>query len=256
MIHPTAIIDPDAQLGSGVTVGPYSIIGAGVTIGDHCDIGPHVVIRGETLIGEHNRFFQFSSIGEECQDKKYNGEATRLVIGNNNIFREFVTVHRGTIQDQSVTKIGNDNLLMNYVHVAHDCIIGNEAIIANGSQVAGHVHVGDGAIVGGSCAIHQFCKIGDYAMLGGGTVLFKDVPAFVLVQGNPAKTHGMNYEGMKRRGYSKEAINMLRRAYRLVYRQSTRLQDALIELQTWEDESGEIKRFSDSILNSSRGIVR
>lgn len=256
MIHPTAIIDPDAKLGNGVSVGPYSIIGAGVTIGDHCEIGPHVVIRGETVIGEHNRFFQFSSIGEECQDKKYNGEETRLEIGNNNIFREFVTVHRGTIQDQSVTKIGNDNLLMNYVHIAHDCIIGNGTIIANGSQVAGHVHVGDGAIVGGSCAIHQFCKIGDYAMLGGGTVLVKDVPAFVLVQGNPAETHGMNYEGMKRRGYSKELINKLRKAYKLVYRQSTRLQDALIELQTWEDESGEIKRFSDSILNSSRGIVR
>ena len=256
MIHATAIVDPGAKLGKDVTVGPYSIIGPDVTIGGHCDIGPHVVIRGETVIGDNNRFFQFSSIGEDCQDKKYNGESTRLEIGNNNIFREFVTVHRGTIQDQAVTVIGNDNLFMNYAHIAHDCVVKNNCVVANGSQVAGHVHIGEGAIVGGGCAIHQFCKIGDYAMLGGGTVLLKDVPAFVLVQGYPAAAHGMNYEGMKRRGYSKELINTLRNAYKLVYRKSTRLQNALIELQSWEDESGEIKRFSDSIVNSSRGIVR
>ncbi len=256
MIHPTAIIDASAVLGLNVTVGPYAIIGPDVVIGDGCDIGPHVVIKGETLIGKENRFFQFSSIGEDCQDKKYQGEPTRLVIGDRNVFREFVTVHRGTVNDHSVTTIGNGCLLMNYTHVAHDCIIGDDVIIANGSQLAGHVQVGKGAIIGGTCGIHQFCRIGDYAMLGGGTTLFKDVPAFVTVQGNPAAAHGMNYEGMKRRGYDKAVIQMLRHAYKLVYRQGTTLQEALVELQTWVDETGELQRFIDSIHHATRGIVR
>lgn len=256
MIHPTAIIDTDAHLDEGVTVGAYSIIGAGVHIGKDCKIGPHAVIKGDTELGEGNQIYQFASVGEDCQDKKYNGEPTKLVIGNNNIFREFTTIHRGTAQDNSITIIGNGGLFMNYTHIAHDCVIGDDVIVANGSQLAGHVRLGNGAIVGGSCAIHQFCQVGDYAMIGGATILFKDVPAFVTVQGNPAEAHGMNYEGMKRRGYDKELISQLRRAYKLVYRQSLRLQDALVELQSWDDPTGNIQRFINSIKASTRGIVR
>ena len=256
MIHPTAIIDSSAILGRDVTVGAYSIIGANVVIGDGCVIGPHVVIKGDTRIGAHNQFYQFSSIGEDCQDKKYQGEKTFLEIGDHNIFREFVTVHRGTVNDHSLTSIGNGGLFMNYSHIAHDCQIGDDVIVANGSQLAGHVHVGKGAIIGGTCGVHQFCRIGDYAMLGGGTTLFKDVPAFVTVQGNPAAAHGMNYEGMKRRGYDKSVIHLLRNAYKLVYRQGATLHDAVEELQTWKDDSGELQRFIDSIHNATRGIVR
>lgn len=256
MIHPTAIVDKGAILGNGVSVGAYSIIGANVVIGDHCEIGPHVVIKGDTKIGTHNQFYQFSSIGEDCQDKKYHGEKTYLTIGDRNIFREFVTVHRGTVNDHAETTIGSDCLFMNYTHIAHDCRIGDGVIVANGSQLAGHVHVGKGAIVGGTCGVHQFCRIGDYAMLGGGTTLFKDVPAFVTVQGNPAAAHGMNYEGMKRRGYEKPIIQMLRNAYKLVYRKGVTLHEAVEELQTWTDNSGELQRFIDSINNATRGIVR
>lgn len=256
MIHPTAIIDESACLADDVQVGPYSIIGADVEIGAGSIVGPHVVIRGETLIGKNNQFFQFSSIGEDCQDKKYRGEPTRLEIGDNNIFRECTTVHRGTVQDQGVTLIGNGGLFMNYSHIAHDCVVGNDVIVANGSQVAGHVHLGDGSIVGGQSAIHQFCKIGAYAMVGGATILFKDVPAFVTVQGNPARSHGMNVEGMKRRNYSKELIRRLRNAYKLVYRQSDTLKLALDELKSWPEPEPELLCFIESLEGATRGIVR
>lgn len=256
MIHPTAIIDERANLAGDVRVGPYSIIGAGVEIGAGSVVGPHVVIRGETRIGKNNQFFQFASIGEDCQDKKYRGEPTRLEIGDNNVFRECVTIHRGTVQDQGVTSIGNGCLFMNYTHIAHDCVVGNDVIVANGSQVAGHVHLDDGAIIGGQSAIHQFCRVGSCAMVGGATILFKDVPAYVTVQGNPAHAHGMNVEGMRRRNFDKDLIRRLKSAYKLVYRQSDTLKSALEELRSWPDPEPELLRFIESLESATRGIVR
>lgn len=255
MIHTTAIIDASAKLADDVEVGAYSIIGPEVEIGAGTWIGPHVVIKGPTKIGANNKIFQFASIGEDCQDKKYAGERTFLEIGDRNIFRESTTVHRGTAQDQGVTRIGSDCLFMNYVHIAHDCQVGDDVIVANGSQVAGHVHIGTGAIVGGTCGVHQFCRIGAYAMVGGGTTLFKDVPAYVTIQGNPATAHGMNYEGMKRRGYGKDSIQQMRKAYKLVYRQSMTLEEAVTELQSWP-ENPHLQLFIDSLKNAPRGIVR
>lgn len=256
MIHPTAIIDARAQLAADVQVGPYSIIGADVVIDAGTVIGPHVVINGPTRIGKHNRIFQFASVGEACQDKKYNGEPTRLEIGDNNTIRECVTIHRGTIQDQSLTQIGSNNLLMAYVHVAHDCMVGDNNILANNASLAGHVHVGNGAILGGMTGVHQFCHIGDFAMSGGCSLLVKDVPAYVMVGGNPAAAHGMNYEGMKRRGWSKEVIQTLRRAYKTVYREGNTLDAALAQLETQVADCAELAVFVDSLKASTRGITR
>lgn len=255
LIHKTAIIDPSAQLGEGVKVGPYSIIGADVVLGDGCEIGPHVVIKGPSTLGKNNKIFQFASVGEDCQDLKYAGEPTRLEMGDNNIVRESATIHRGTIQDQGVTKIGNNNLFMAYTHVAHDCVIGNNCILANAATLAGHVHLGDYAILGGLVAVHQFTRIGAHAMCGGGSLIPQDVPAYVLVDGQPAKTFGLNYEGLKRRGFSKEVLNELRRAFKLVFRSNTNLQDAISQLEA-KEVSPELAVFIDSLRNSARGITR
>lgn len=256
MIHPTALVDPSARLADDVEVGPYSIIGADVEIGAGTWVGPHVVIQGPTVIGRNNRVFQFASVGEACQDLKYQGEPTRLIIGDNNTIREGATLHRGTVQDQGETRVGSGCLLMAYSHVAHDVVMGDEVIIANGTQLAGHVKIGDHAILGGNCGIHQFCHIGAHAFLGAGTTLVKDVPAYVMVQGNPAAPHGMNLEGLRRRGFSREAMSALRNAYKTVYREGLTVKQALAALADPAAAHPEVQLFVDSIEAASRGIVR
>lgn len=256
MIHPSAIVDPKAELASGVEIGPYSIIGPGVRIDSGTRIGPHVVVRGPTTIGKDNRIFQFASVGEECQDKKYKGEPTQLVIGDRNQIREGCTLHRGTIQDQSLTRVGSDNLLMAYVHVAHDVVVGDNNILANNTALAGHVHVGDNVILGGFTTVHQFCHIGSYAMSAFASAVNQDIPAFVMVRGNVAEPHGMNFEGMKRRGYSQELIARLRNAYKVVYLRGLKIDDALRQLESDAAAIPEVRLFVDSIRASTRGIVR
>ncbi|KAF0804115.1 acyl-ACP-UDP-N- acetylglucosamine O-acyltransferase [Alcanivorax xiamenensis] len=256
MIHPTAIIDPKAELAADVEVGPYSVIGPDVTVGAGTVIGPHVVIKGPTSIGANNRIFQFASVGEDCQDKKYQGEPTRLEVGDGNVIREHVTIHRGTAQDQGLTRIGNNNLLMATVHVAHDCMIGNDNIFANATGIAGHVHIGDNVILGGMTGIHQFCHIGSYAMSAGCSLIVKDVPAYVMVGGNPSSARSMNFEGMRRRGWDSEVINRLRKAFKVVYRQGMTLEQALAELEPEAGQCDKLKLFVDSLRDSTRGITR
>jgi UDP-N-acetylglucosamine acyltransferase len=256
MIHVTAIIDPSAKIGANVSIGPYSVIGADVEIGDDSVIGPHVVINGPTIIGKRNRIFQFASVGEECQDLKYKGEPTRLIVGDDNTIREFTTLHRGTIQDSEETRIGSHNLFMAYSHVAHDCIIGDHCILANSTQVAGHCVIGNYAILGGNSGIHQFCQIGAHAFVGTGSTVLKDIPAYVTVQGFPASPHGMNMEGLKRRGFSREAMKALRHAYKVVYRESKTVNEALAELESMEPILPEVEVFLTSVRSSKRGIAR
>lgn len=255
-IHATAIVDPRAELAADVDVGPYSIIGPDVVIGEGTWIGPHVVVSGPTVIGRRNRIYQFSSIGQDCQDKKYKGEPTRLEVGDDNVIRESCTLHRGTVQDQGLTRVGSRNLLMVNTHLAHDVVVGNDNIIANNAGIAGHAHIGDFVIIGGNSGIHQFCRIGSYAMLGGGTTLFKDVPAFVMATGNPAEPRGMNFEGMKRKGWSSETINTLRKAYKVVFRDGLTLDAALPLLDEMAVACPEVLTFIDSLRASTRGIIR
>ncbi len=256
MIHPSAIIDPSAVLAPDVEVGAFSVIGPGVEIGAGSRIGPHVVISRLTRIGERNRIFQFASVGEDGQDKKYKDEPTCLEIGDDNVIREFCSIHRGTVQDQGLTRIGSRNLLMTNVHIAHDCVIGDDCIIASGSGVSGHVHIGNEVILGGMTGVHQFCRIGSYAMTAGCSLVVKDIPAYVMVGGNPCKAFGMNYEGMRRRGWSAETINILKRAYRVAYRESLTLEVAITELEKLMAECPEVALFVDSLKSSTRGIVR
>ncbi|GHB20169.1 acyl-ACP--UDP-N-acetylglucosamine O-acyltransferase [Salinicola rhizosphaerae] len=255
MIHPTAIVDPTAQLASDVEVGPFSVIGPDVEIDAGSVIGPHVVIKGPTRIGKRNRIFQFASVGEDCQDKKYAGESTRLEIGDDNVIRESVTLHRGTVQDRGVTTIGSRNLFMAYSHVGHDCVIGDDCILANQATLAGHVKLGNFAILGGLSAIHQFCHMGEHAMVGGCSAITKDVPAFIMVSGNPASPHGLNSIGLKRRGFSDEGVRALGEAYRLVYRKGLTLEQAVSEIES-RFSLDETQRFLDSIKVSQRGIIR
>jgi UDP-N-acetylglucosamine acyltransferase len=256
MIHPSAVIEAGAIIGNNVRIGPFSYIGADVTLGDDCIVESHVVIKGPSTIGRGNHFFQFASIGEACQDKKYKNEPTELHIGDFNIFREGCTVHRGTIQDKSLTSIGSNNLFMNYTHVAHDCVIGSNVIFANGASTAGHCHVGDWVIIGGMSGVHQFCQIGAHSFIGGGSIVVKDVPPFVMAHGSHAVPNGINSEGLKRRGFSPEAILEIRRAYKVLYRQSLTVNEALTELAGKAEQWPEIKLFTDFIQNSARGIVR
>jgi len=256
LIHSTALIDPAAELAEDVSVGPYSVIEANVTIGAGTDIGPHVVIKGTTRIGSQNRIFQFASIGEEPQDKKYAGEPTSLEIGDRNTIREFVTINRGTAQDDGVTRLGDDNWIMAYVHIAHDCRIGNETIFANNASLAGHVSVGDYAILGGFTLVHQFCSIGAYSLTAFGSGISKDVPPFVTVGGTPARAHGLNMEGLRRRGFPEESRKALRRAYRTLYRESLSLQDALAALREQAASSAEVGKLVKFLEQQSRGIVR
>jgi UDP-N-acetylglucosamine acyltransferase len=256
-VHPTALIDASAKLGENVSIGAYSIVGADVEIGDNTWIGPHVVINGPTRIGCDNRIFQFSSIGEMPQDKKYAGEPTRLEIGDRNTIREFCTFNRGTMQDAEVTRVGNDNWIMAYVHLAHDCQIGDHTIFANNAQLAGHVHVGDWAILGGFTVAHQFVRIGAHCITGMGSILLQDVPPYVTVGGNPTAPHGINSEGLKRRGYAAETIAGLRRAYKTLYRSGLKLEEATAAIATEaQGDLAPLTVLSDFLAAPGRGIIR
>jgi UDP-N-acetylglucosamine acyltransferase len=256
LIHGTAIIDPNAVIAADVEIGPYSIVGADVELGAGTKLESHVVVKGPTLIGRNNHLFQFSSVGEACQDMKYNGEPTRLEIGDNNVIREGCTLHRGTVQDAGVTKIGSHNLFMANVHVAHDCVLGDHIVVANNVALAGHVHVGDFAILGGFTAVHQFCHIGTHCMTGAGSVVLKDIPAFVMANGNSVSPHGMNTEGLKRRGFSEKTIKVLRQAYKIVFRQGLTLDTAIARLHEMSVDGDELSVLIASLKNSSRGIIR
>lgn len=256
MIHAHAVIDPQARIGKNVTVGPFSVVGPQVEIGEGTWIGPHVVINGPTRIGRDNRIFQFSSIGEAPQDLKYAGEPTRLEIGDRNVFRECVTLSRGTVGGGGVTRIGDDNLFMAYVHIAHDCRVGNRTIFANNASLAGHVDVGDYAIFGGFCGIHQFCKVGAHVMIGAATIALKDIPPFLMVYGNPVKPYGLNLRGLKRRGFSNDAIDALKETYRLVYRAGLPVESAIEQLQPLVARFPEVAQFVDFLRKSERGVAR
>lgn len=255
MIHSTAIIHPTAQIGDNVAIGPYCVIEADVTIGDSCTIESHVVIKGKTTIGQFNHFYQFASIGEDCQDKKYSGEPTELIIGDNNIFREGVTIHRGTVQDRGITSIGSNNLVMTYVHIAHDCVVGNNSILASNATLAGHVHVGDWVIMGGMTAAHQFCHIGSHSFIAGGTMVLRDVPPFIMLA-EDSSPKGINSEGLRRRGIDGDTILQIKRAYKILYRNGHRADEAVEKLLEMATTTPEIKALADFVANSSRGIVR
>jgi len=256
VIHEQAIVDPGARLADDVRVGPWSYIGPDVEIGPGCNIEPHVVIKGPTRMGAGNHIYQFSSIGEATPDKKYRNEPTRLVIGDHNVIREGVTIHRGTVQDRAETTIGDHNLLMAAVHIGHDCIVGNHTVLVNNVALAGHVGVGDWAILSGYTLVHQFCKIGAHSFSGMGTAIGKDVPAFVTVSGAPAEAKTINVEGMRRRGFSSEAINNVRRAYKIIYKQGLTLDIALQRLELMMSGSAEVQLLIESLQASERGIVR
>ena len=256
MIHALAIVDPSAQIADDVVVGPWTIIGPDVVIGEGTIINSHVVLKGPTTIGKNNKIFQFCTIGEDCQDKKFKGEATRLEIGDGNVFREACTIHRGTTQDQGITKIGHHNLFMVNVHIAHDVVVGDNCILANDTNVAGHVHIGDTAILGGASQVHQFVQIGSHSMCGTGSIVLKDVPAYIMANGNSAKPHGINSEGLKRRGFTSNDISALRKAYKIVYRQGLTLGEALQELDPLVEQSSSVALFIESLNASTRGIIR
>ncbi len=259
-IHPTAIVDPKAELDESVSVGAYSIIGPHVAIGAGTVVGPHVVIEGHTTIGRDNQFFQFSSIGAAPQDKKWAGEPTRLEVGDRNTIREFCTFNTGTVQDKGVTRLGNDNWISAYVHLAHDCQVGSNTIFSNNAQLAGHVEVGDWAILSGYAGVHQFCKIGAHAFIGMYTSLTQDVPPYVLISGNPAGARGVNIEGLKRRGFTRTQIDAIRNAYKLVYRANLTLEEAKTALAAEQAEAGEgAEQYGvmlDFLGGATRGIVR
>ena len=256
MRHATALIHPNAKLAENVEVGAYSIIGEHVEIGAGTVIGPHVVINGHTRIGQHNRIFQFCSLGEIPQDKKYKNEPTRLKIGDNNTIREFCTFNLGTVQDAGVTRIGNDNWIMAYVHIAHDCQIGSHTIMANGVTLGGHVHVQDWVFLGGLSGIHQFVRIGAHAMTGFQTRLSQDVPPFVTAADNPAVAHGINSEGLKRRGFSSESIMAIKRAYKTLYKSGLSFEEAKAAIRSQAMEHSELQLLVDFLATSERGIVR
>lgn len=256
MIDERAIIDPRSRLAEDVTVGAYSIIGPDVEIGAGTWIGPHVVINGPTRIGRDNKFYQFSSIGEIPQDKKYAGEPTLLEIGDRNVIREYVTLNRGTVQGGGVTRIGDDNWIMAYVHIAHDCHIGNRTIFANAASLAGHVTVGDMAILGGFTIVHQFCRIGAHSFCAMGSAVNRDVPPYVMVSGHMAEPHGINSEGLKRHGFSREAIQQIRRAYKLLYKSKLRLEEAMEQVKLLAEECPEVRLLASFVEETARGIVR
>lgn len=254
--HETAIISPDASIADDVEIGAYSIIGPNVSIGDGSRIGPHVVLKGKTTIGENNRFFQFCSIGEQPQDKKYDGEETELIIGNNNTVREFCTFNTGTSQGRGVTRIGNDNWIMAYVHIAHDCVIGNNVIMANNATLGGHVTIGDHAILSGFAGVHQFVEIGAHAFVSFASFVNQSIPPYVIVSGEKAKAKGVNTEGLKRRGFSPEQVQNVRRAYRTLYRSGLSLEDALEKLSAMTEEAGEIAPLVEFLNHVERSIIR
>lgn len=255
-IHPTAIVDPSARIAPDAEIGPYTIIGEHVEIGAGCRIGPHAVITGHTRIGRNNRIYQFVSLGEAPQDKKYGGEPTRLEIGDNNTIREFCTFNCGTAQDAGVTRIGNDNWIMAYVHLAHDCRIGNHTIFANNAQIAGHVDVGDYSILGAFTVVHQFCHIGAYSITAMGTIVLQDIPPYVTASGNSAQPYGINAEGLKRHGFSAATIMMLKRAYKTLYKAGLTLDEAKKQLAMQVPQCPEIAAVLEFLASSTRGIIR
>ena len=256
MIDPRAVVSPRAELAGDVTVGPYAVIGPEVIVGPRTSIGPHAVINGPTRIGADNRIFQFASIGDAPQDKKHRGEPTRLEIGDRNVFREFCTVNRGTTHDRGVTSIGNDGLFMACSHVAHDCVIGDHVVFANCASLAGHVEIGSFVQLGGLCGVHQFCKIGAHAFVGGGAMVSRDVPPYVLITGNPAKHHGVNAEGLRRRGFTQEQIRHIRHAYRILYRTELKLEQALEQITALAREQPELNLLVEFIGRSNRSLTR
>tara|TARA_B100001057_G_scaffold414757_1_gene431967 strand:+ start:7128 stop:7898 length:771 start_codon:yes stop_codon:yes gene_type:complete len=256
MIHSSSIIDSSAKISESVEIGPFCLIGPNVEIDEGTKVESHVIIKGPTKIGKRNHIFQFSTLGDGSPDKKYNNEPTTLVIGDDNIIREGVTIHRGTVQDRSETLIGNKNLIMAYSHIAHDCVLGDDIVLTNQAALAGSVTVGDGAILGGYAIVHQFCSIGSYSFCAMGSAVNKDIPAYVKVSGNPAKPFGINVTGLKRIGYSKEIIEALRSAYRSVYRKKLTTEEAMEELKSIREEIQEVNLFCKSIENSTRGISR
>lgn len=255
-IHPTAIIDPSARLAADVTVGPYSVIGADVEIGSLTRIGPHVVIGEHTRIGARNTIYQFCSIGEAPQDKKYAGEPTRLEIGDDNTIREFCTFNRGTAQDAGATRVGSHNWIMAYVHLAHDCLVGNHTIFANNAQLAGHVHVGDYAILGGFTVVHQFCRIGAHSITAMGTILLQDLPPYVMASGNAAEPHGINAEGLKRRGYSAEAVAAVKRAYKTLYKSGLSFDAARSQIAAEAAQQPALLPLAAFLETPGRGVIR
>jgi UDP-N-acetylglucosamine acyltransferase len=256
VIDPRAIISPKAELAPDVTVGPFSIIGPDVILGPGTVIGPHVVVNGPTRMGASNRVFQFASIGDAPQDKKYAGEPTRLEIGDRNVFRESCTINRGTTHDKGVTTIGSDNLFMAYSHVAHDCVLGNNLVFANGATLGGHVEVGDWVILGGLAAVHQFCKIGAYAFIAGGAIVTRDVPNYVMVAGNPAEPSTINAVGLKRRGFTEDQVRNIRNAFRVLYRSDLLLADAVAKLTELGKTQPEVAAFVEFIGKSERSLIR
>ncbi len=256
MIDPRAIIDPSAKLAANVSVGPWTTIGPDVEIAENTVIESHVVVKGPTQIGKNNHIYQFSSIGESPPDLKYKGEPTRLVIGDNNTIREGVTLHRGTVQDRGETTIGNNNLLMAYVHVGHDSVVGNHCILANNAALAGHVHIGDWTNLGGFTLVHQYCKMGAHCFTGMGSAIGKDVPAYVMVNGNPAAAKSINAEGLRRRGFDKAQIAAVNKAFKLIYRRGLTVDEAVVELSQLLESQDCIQPMIDSLRTSTRGIVR
>jgi UDP-N-acetylglucosamine acyltransferase len=255
-IHPTAIVDNRAQIARDVEIGAYSVIGPQVEIGPGSRIGPHVVITGHTRIGARNRIFQFSSIGEIPQDKKYGGEATRLEIGDDNTIREFCSFNCGTVQDAGATRVGNGNWFMAYVHLAHDCQIGSHTIFANNAQLAGHVHIGDHVILGGYTGVHQFCRVGAHSITGIGSVVLQDIPPYITASGDTAKPYGINAEGLKRRGFAAGTITQLKRAYKTLYRSSLTLEQARKALARQVKDCPEVQALLDFLAGTTRGIIR
>ena len=256
MIHKSVIISETAKISDNVEIGPFSIIGDHVEIGEGTRIDSHVVINGPTIIGSENHIYQFSSIGNDPQDKKYRGESTRLKIGNRNTIREYCTISRGTTQDKSLTTIGDDNWIMAYVHIAHDCHVGNNIIFANSATLAGHVHVGDWAIFAGFTGAHQFCHIGAHSFIGMNSLTNKDIPAYTMASGQPVTPRGVNTEGLKRRNFSSEEINNIKNAYRILYRSELTLAEAISKLEKLVENQPELLIFLESLKQSDRGIIR
>lgn len=256
MIDPQAIVHPDAKVADDVSIGPWTTIGPDVEIGPGCVIASHVVIKGPTVIGANNQIYQFSSVGEDTPDLKYKGEPTRLVIGDNNIIREGVTIHRGTVQDRSETTIGSHNLIMAYVHIGHDSVLGDHCILVNNAALAGHVVIGDWAILSGFTLVHQFCSIGAHSFTGMGSAVGKDVPAFVMVNGAPAAAKSINSEGLRRRGYTKDQVAAINRAFKIIYRRGLTVDEALAQLAVLAEEQPVVNLMIDSLKSSKRGIVR
>ncbi len=256
MIHESAVISSRARVHEDVSIGPYSIVGADVEVGPGTRIESHVVLKGPCVIGRDNHIFQFASLGDDPQDKKYAGESTQLVIGDRNTIREYCSFNRGTVQDEGITRLGNDNWIMAYSHIAHDCVVGNHTVFANNTTLAGHVHIGDWAILGGFTGVHQYCHIGAHTLTGIFTAVTKDIPAYVLASGRPAVPRGINAEGLKRRGFSSDQISNVREAYRVLYRQDLKLKEAVQTLEKYAESQEEVVAFLESVRKSSRGLIR